>query len=162
MNHAFDNAVRQVIAREGGSKLTNDPNDRGGLTKYGISKRAYPDLDIQNLTEAQATSIYKRDYWDVLNLDDVRDPLVAAALFDTAVNMGTATAAKLAQSLAGVSVDGKIGPISITGINRSEPMIFLPMFVIARIERYSDICTQDPSQKKYLHGWIRRALELLG
>lgn len=162
MNHAFDNAVRQVIAREGGSKLTNDPNDRGGLTKYGISKRAYPDLDIQNLTETQAIGIYKRDYWDALKLDDVRDPLIAAAIFDTAVNMGATTAARLAQSLAGAPVDGKIGPVSIAGINRSEPMIFLPMFVIARIERYSDICSRDPSQKKFLHGWIRRALELLG
>ena len=162
MSHAFDSAVRQVIAREGGDKLTNDPADRGGLTKYGISRHSYPDLDIQGLTELQAVGIYKRDFWDVLKLDDVNDSHIAAAIFDTAVNMGIGTAARLAQSLAGVPVDGHIGPITIAGINRSEPMIFLPLFVIARIERYSDICTRHPGQKKYLHGWIKRALDMLG
>lgn len=161
MSHAFESAVRQVLAREGGDRLTNDPNDRGGLTKYGISKRSYPDIDIQNLTEAQAIAIYKRDFWDALRLGDVLDSQVAAAIFDTAVNMGATTAAKLAQRLAGVPADGKIGPVSIAGINRSEPMIYLPLFVLSRIERYSDICAKDSSQKKYLHGWVRRALELL-
>lgn len=161
MSHAFNAAVRQVLAREGGDKLTNDPSDRGGLTRYGISKRAYPDLDIQALTESQAIAIYKRDYWDSLKLDDVRAPDVAAAIFDTGVNMGVQWAARLAQSTAGVAVDGKIGPVSIGAINRTDPQIFLILFVLARVERYSAICDKDPGQKKFLHGWIRRALELI-
>lgn len=162
MSHSFENAIRIIFAREGGATVTNDSSDRGGLTKYGISQRSYPDIDIENLTEPQAKAIYKRDYWDRLKLDDVIHVDIAAAIFDTAVNMGPGTAAKLAQSLAGVPADGKIGPISLAAINRSEPMIFLPLFVLARIERRADICTKDPSQKKFLLGWINRDLELLG
>lgn len=161
MSHAFESAVRVVIAREGGATITNDPVDRGGLTKYGISQRAYPDLDIANLTEDQAIAIYKRDYWDALRLSEISHTGVAAAIFDTAVNMGSGTAAKMAQGLAGVPVDGKIGPVSITAINRTDGTIFLPMFVLARIERRSEICTRDPKQKRFLHGWIKRDLELL-
>lgn len=162
MSRAFDHAVRQVLAREGGSKLTNDVDDRGGLTKYGISKRAFPEIDIQSLTEDQAIAIYKRHYWDVLGLDGVNAPDVAGAIFDTGVNMGVGAAAKLAQMVAGVPDDGKIGPISLAAINRSDPGRFLSLYVLARIERCCDICTRDQGQKKYLLGWIKRALDLLG
>lgn len=42
--------IDRVIAREGGSKITRDLHDPGGVTKYGISQRAYPDEDIENMT----------------------------------------------------------------------------------------------------------------
>ena len=57
----FDDAIGIVLKHEGG--YVNDKNDPGGETRYGISKRAYPDLDIKNLTISQATEIYKKDYW---------------------------------------------------------------------------------------------------
>lgn len=161
MTHAFASIVRQVIAREGGATVTNDPDDRGGLTKYGISHRSYPGLDIRNLSEAQAIEIYRRDYWQPLRLDEIQHTGIAAAIFDTGVNMGTGTAARLAQSLAGVPVDGIIGPVSVRAINGAEPSLYLAMFVLSRIERHSQICTRDPSQRKYLHGWVKRCLDLL-
>ncbi len=57
----FDTAVTKTLIHEGGSRVTDDPDDRGGLTRYGISQRSYPDLDIRNLTEDQAKEVYKRD-----------------------------------------------------------------------------------------------------
>ena len=57
----FDRAFRFLIGEEGG--YVNDPADPGGETKFGISKRAYPQLDIKSLTLDQAKAIYRRDYW---------------------------------------------------------------------------------------------------
>ena len=61
MSSSFDLAIPIVLENEGG--YVNDPADPGGETKYGISKRSYPALDIKNLTVEQATAIYLRDFW---------------------------------------------------------------------------------------------------
>ena len=92
---SFDIAFEELILVEGG--YNDDPLDRGGKTKYGVSQRAYPDLDIPNLTLADAKAIYKRDYWDALELDQVRTGFIAHEMFDTAVNMGVSVAAECAQ-----------------------------------------------------------------
>ena len=57
----FEEAFQILMDHEGG--YANAKYDRGGETKYGISKRQYPDLDIENLTLEQARSIYFKDYW---------------------------------------------------------------------------------------------------
>jgi hypothetical protein len=48
----FDEAVKMVLKHEGG--YVNHPSDPGGETNFGISKRAYPEVDIANLTEEEA------------------------------------------------------------------------------------------------------------
>lgn len=85
MSPYFDAAFQLVVGAEGG--YVCDPNDPGGETKWGISKRSYPDLDIPSLTEADAQAIYLRDYWSPLDLDS--KPWGTALLkFDAAVNQG--------------------------------------------------------------------------
>ena len=64
----FKAAFQLVIANEG--EYVNDPQDPGGETKFGISKRSYPQLDIKNLTIDQAQNIYKTDFWDKINGSD--------------------------------------------------------------------------------------------
>jgi lysozyme family protein len=85
----FALAVEFVLSREGG--YVNDPQDPGGETKCGISKRSYPTLDIANMTKQQAIAIYKRDFWDRCHCDAYDYPL-ALAVFDTAVNCGVGKA----------------------------------------------------------------------
>jgi lysozyme family protein len=87
---SFEKAMEFLLKWEGG--YVNDPRDPGGETKYGISKRSHPNVDIANLTVEQATAIYKRDYWDALNLDAL-PPCFGIAVFDAAVNCGKAKAA---------------------------------------------------------------------
>lgn len=82
-------AVTIVVGEEGG--YVNDPRDPGGETKYGISKRAYPNVDIAALTLDEAQAIYRRDYWDKLNCDGMSWEL-ALISFDCAVNQGIGTA----------------------------------------------------------------------
>mgnify|MGYP003149201708 FL=1 len=55
--------IKSVLHREGGAKITRDPDDPGGLTKFGISKRSNPDVDIENLSEDDAVLIYLEKYW---------------------------------------------------------------------------------------------------
>ena len=87
----FQRALAFVLNAEGGEKITDDPRDRGGLTRWGISQTAYPKLDIRSLTRAQAEQIYRTDYW-LLGCCDGLPPPLALMHFDCAVNMGIATA----------------------------------------------------------------------
>ena len=88
---AFKFALNNTLTLEGG---LNKDDKVGGLTKYGISQKAYPKLDIAKLTPADAKAIYKRDYWDKIGGDEIaaRDPKLAALMFDTAVQHGVSGA----------------------------------------------------------------------
>ncbi len=72
MKENWEKAISFVLKWEGG--YSNDPYDSGGETKYGISKRSYPNLDIKNLTLEQAKEIYKRNYWDKIDGDNLPYP----------------------------------------------------------------------------------------
>ena len=75
---------------------TNDPRDPGGETKWGISKKAHPALDIKNLTLDEAFTIYKKEYYDaysIVKLDDLEVAL-AVAIFDSGVNCGIGKASR--------------------------------------------------------------------
>ncbi len=85
----FGRCIAFVFESEGG--LSEDPNDKGGLTKYGISQRSYPKLDIRNLTRQQAELIYKVDYWHASAADSQPWPLCLIVL-DTAVLHGVGRA----------------------------------------------------------------------
>lgn len=88
---AFKFALSNTLSLEGG---LNKDDKVGGLTKYGISQKAYPKLDIAKLTPADAKAIYKRDYWDKIGGDEIaaKDPKLAALMFDTAVQHGVSGA----------------------------------------------------------------------
>lgn len=91
-----DAVINQIISfiikyNEGG--YVNDPNDPGGETKYGISKRSYPNLDIKNLTIDQAVAIYRKDY--LAKLPVILNPLMLYQVLDMAINAGSGTALKL-------------------------------------------------------------------
>jgi len=86
---AFDRAVDLVLQLEGG--YVNDPRDPGGETKYGISKRSYPDVDIAALTREDAIAIYHRDFWMPV-ASVVADPQMRMLVFDSAVNHGLSRA----------------------------------------------------------------------
>lgn len=156
---SFEQAIVKTLAHEGGAKFTDDPNDGGGATKYGISKRAYPHLDIRNLSEFQAREIYKRDYWDRVRGDDITSQLIAENVFDTCVNMGVRTGSRLAQIALGiVPADGIIGSESLARINSTDEKAFLAAYTIAKVARYTHICNRDRTQQRFLLGWINRAL----
>ncbi|MBF0568956.1 MAG: hypothetical protein HQK95_08850 [Nitrospirae bacterium] len=85
----FEKSIKFVLKAEGG--YVNDPNDPGGETNYGISKKVYKTVDIKNLTVEQAKAIYYKDYWEHMHCDDLAWP-ICLAHFDTAVNCGYSAA----------------------------------------------------------------------
>lgn len=108
---AFDEAFDRLFAAEGG--YVNDPNDPGGETRYGISKRSYPGVDIKNLTIDGAKAIYRADYWAEL---DIFPDVLRFQLFDFAVNSGVETAIRHLQKALHVADDGHWGPVSIAAL----------------------------------------------
>lgn len=149
---AFDDAVRFVLGIEGGE--SDDPRDLGGLTKYGISQRAYPHVDIRALTADDAKDIYYRDYWLPVHGDDLPRG-VALALFDMAVNSGVDGAVKTAQRSLGLPVDGVIGPNTLAALS-SMSREQLALMLADRIVRIS----RGPGWQTYARGWSKRILLL--
>lgn len=98
-DQVFQHIVSHTLQFEGG--YVNDPADPGGETKYGISKRAYPKLDIAALTATDAMRIYYRDYYKSPHIDRIVTyadaPLLAGKVFDLGVNTGHRNAVKLLQ-----------------------------------------------------------------
>lgn len=111
----FDQVFDKLISHEGG--YVNDPRDPGGETKYGISKRSYPALDIRALTLADAKAIYRRDYWERAQCDKM-PPDLAFDVFDAAVNSGIGQAIRWLQRALGVADDGYVGPLTIGALSR--------------------------------------------
>ncbi|HFU77482.1 MAG TPA: hypothetical protein ENK68_03160 [Epsilonproteobacteria bacterium] len=153
----FNKAIEKTLINEGG--YVNDPQDRGGETNFGISKRSYPNVDIKNLTVAGAKEIYKRDYWDRIRGDEIQSQRVAFSLFDTAVNMGVRTASKLIQQCVGTHPDGKIGNITLAAVNKEDEEKLLLRFTLAKVARYTYLAKTRATNRRYLLGWISRALE---
>lgn len=155
----FNVAIGKLLAAEGDSTVTNTANDKGGTTKYGISKLSYPNVDIANLTQQQAEDIYFHEYWLPMGCNLIDVPAVAEAIFGAAVNMGVKTTSRLAQLAAGYKEpDGFLGPETAKDINSMHPETFLPAFALVRIARYAHICNKDPSQAKFMLGWVNRVL----
>lgn len=101
MSPFFQPALNIVLAFEGG--LVNDPADPGGITKFGISQRAYPTLDIANLTLEDASVIYQRDYWEPLGLDG--KPWGTALMkFNCGVNQGVNFAKTLSDNPTDIAI----------------------------------------------------------
>jgi len=154
----FTKAFQLIIANEGG--YVNDPNDPGGETKFGISKRSYPKEDIKNLTIERAQEIYLHDFWNPILGDQINDQNIANSIFDFAVNAGTHVSEELAQIVVKTPVDGTIGKQTILAINSIDPEKFLASFKVEKITRYIKICKKRPESKKYFFGWVCRALNL--
>ena len=145
----FDQAFAKLIDHEGG--YVNDPRDPGGETKYGISKRAYPTVDIASLTLEQAKAIYKRDYWDRAQCDAL-PPGVAFQLFDTAVNSGIGQAIRFLQRAVGVADDGVMGAMTMSAVRRLDAESLAARFNGQRLEFMTKLSTWDT----FGRGWARR------
>lgn len=153
----FEKALVKVLAEEGGSKYTETKGDAGGATKYGISQKAFPNLNIRELTLDKAAEIYRSEYWEAIKGDLIASQKVAECIFDCAVNTGVKKASILIQESVYAKVDGVIGSRTITLINASNESAILFNFTQRRINYYNQIVAKNPSQAKFINGWTARA-----
>ncbi len=163
MAKLFHEYIARIIAREGGDRITKDPDDPGGTTKFGISQRAHRDVDIENLEYKQAVEIYHDHYYKPSKANKL--PLdIQEQYLDMVVNIGYARAAKVlqratnAKSKADLAVDGKIGPKTIAAVKSSklEP----GRLAAYRVLYYAKLCQRKPVMYKYYYGWYRRTIEV--
>ena len=154
----FEEIIEKVLKHEGG--YVNDPDDAGGETNYGISKKAFPDIDIKNLTRKEAKEIYKNEYWDKSKVEKVPKRL-RHIYFDMCVNFGTSGAISVLQRSANsrgskLSIDGKLGPLTLGSIKNIET----ERVRAYRILRFAKIVSNTAANEKYWFGWYNRATEV--
>lgn len=126
----FEDALERTLSHEGG--YVNDPRDPGGETNWGISKRAYPNVDIRNLTRESAATLYRRDYWLHAHCDEMPFAL-AYQVFDFAVNSGVGTAIRKLQSVLGLADDGAYGPLTRQSVREADVQTTIEDLLDARL-----------------------------
>jgi lysozyme family protein len=154
----FKDAIKIILKHEGG--YVNDPVDPGGETNMGISKKAYPNLDIKNLTEEDVSEIYYKDYWLKAKCPSIPHYL-RLIYFDMVVNMGKSRAVKILQTAitakgVDTDIDGGIGPQTIKNAEKSK--LEAGRLRSYRVKYYADLVNRKPSLEKYWYGWYRRAI----
>ena len=150
----FEIIIDRVLDHEGG--YTSGGNDPGGETKWGISKRSYPHLNIKTLTREQAIEIYRKDFWERMHLDCLPDG-VAFQLLDFALNSGIETAVRYFQRVVGVADDGYWGPLSNEAAHN---MGESDMILLLNAERL-DLMTRLKNWPTHGKGWARRIAQNL-
>lgn len=150
----FDRAFELLVGHEGG--YVNHADDPGGETKYGISKRQYPHLDIAGLTLSDAKEIYRRDYWDRARLEEM-PYRCRFDIFDAAVNHGIGTSIRFAQRAVEVADDGHVGPVTLKAIQQMHPTRFISLFNAHRLHFFTKLSTWD----SFGRGWARRVADNL-
>mgnify|MGYP001587757255 FL=1 len=154
--------VDDVIQREGGAAVTNDPTDRGGRTQYGISEKSHPDAWADGrVTEEEARAIYEKKYVIYPGFDKVQDDRLRAHLVDFGVNSGPQVAVSKLQEILGVVVDGVLGVRTLEALNARRADDLNNRLVASRVRMIGRIVSKVPSQLKWLNGWLDRSLSFM-
>lgn len=149
----FDVAFDLILRAEGG--YSNDSSDPGGETKYGISQRSYPDLNIREMTEWQAKDIFRHDYWNRCRCDELPGAL-AISVSDCAFNQGVDAAIRLLQDTVKVLNDGKFGDKTLAAVKAMNADECCALYLASRAVRYS----HTTNFEKYGKGWFKRLFKL--
>jgi lysozyme family protein len=164
----FNAAVDFTLRQEG--VLSNNPNDRGGLTKYGITadtfaayKKKHPELTgwpirVNDITTDQAIEIYHSEFWRADLPRELQLPY-----FDFAVNSGPGRAATLLQTAMGADADGVIGPVTLAKLAALQGPALRKLrnnFVTARLIFLADDVQHRAQDVTFIEGWVRRVTKL--
>ncbi|WP_420145986.1 glycoside hydrolase family 108 protein [Sphingobium sp.] len=168
--------IEEVIAREGG--YTHHPADRGGPTNMGITEavaraNGYAGI-MKEMPRSFAETIYRRLYWERPGYAFVAEMSwpVAAELFDTAVNMGPATANGFLQRALNalnrnqkdypdLTVDRLIGAHTLAALRAFRMLrgsagdkVLIRTLNALQGERYVALAEQRPANEAFLYGWL--------
>ncbi len=163
----MDPIIKDIIRREGG--FVDDPDDRGGATKYGITQETLSEHlgrpasrdDVFNLSEMTAALIYEERYIKAPHFDRIENEPLRGLVVDCGVNHGPSRAAKWLQQAVKVTADGAVGPNTLTALNRADAGEVYLYVLAKRIRFYGSIISNDHSQAKFAAGWLNRAAEFL-
>lgn len=157
----FTTFITRIIGHEGG--YTDDPQDSGNWTggaigagqlkgtKFGIAANTYGNLDIKNLTQAQAIAIYERDFWKKPKLDQL-PPAIGFQVLDAGINHGGKRAVQFLQRALGVGDDGVIGPKTIAAAKAASAKAVIDSILAQREALYR----QHAKFARFGKGWLNR------
>ena len=152
-----------LLAREGG-EYSDDPVDRGGPTKWGVTMPALAEFwgrsvtaaQVAALTREEAAEVYEHQYLNRSGFLHLLDERVRVLALDWAVNSGIGTATKALQRLVGVEADGVCGPVTLAAANARDGRALVKQLGLARQHFYVSIVRRDPEQIRFLDGWLNR------
>lgn len=157
--------LEQAYTRATKKGFVNDPDDNGGATMIGITIGTYrtycrfkgwktPSVnDLKNMPYKVWRDIVYTMYWNKWKADIIQDQSIANMVVDWLWHSG-ATTIKKVQTLLKVTADGIVGPKTITALNNDNDI--KNKVYTARKNYFEDIVRRNPSQKKWLKGWINR------
>jgi len=168
----FKEAFDLMMIHEGG--WVNDPIDRGLETFRGISRKFWPNWsgwDIIDLAKTQSNfpanlksnidlndlviEFYKENFWDRWQADKINNQSIASIIVDWLLNSGI-WGIKIPQRILGLVEDGIVGPKTLNAVNSSNQKGLFQDVKNAREQFYWNIVKNNPSQSKFIKGWLNR------
>jgi lysozyme family protein len=170
----YDSAFDYLIGNEG-STFSNDPNDSGGPTKFGVTLREYAHFtqksitvsDMENLTREEAKEFFLWAFWKPISGDEIKSPVIATCLFDSAVLYGQSTAVIMAQKVikdlcqVPLKLDGIVGDMTLGLLNSLKPASFISQYHGYISQRIDSVIANFPNDQVFKKGWMNRADRLL-
>lgn len=172
----FQYAMKTILRHEGG--LSNDKNDPGGVTNYGISLRYLKSShidpngdgkedanDIIHLTLTEADSIYYRQWYEKFHYDKILNEDILTDLLDFSINAGQCQTSKIVKRAIndvtkdGVKVDCNLDQKTVEIINLIEPVVLHAAINKEEEDFYRDLVKRHPPLRCFLKGWLKRAAE---
>lgn len=169
--------IDRVIAREGGDRFTDDPADRGGATKFGITQAALADFqrrpmhreEVRGLTLERAREFYA---WllEGSRVGEIPSPLLREVVFDAVVNHGRGPGIRLLQRALGVRDDGVIGSVTLAAVPHLDARRLAARVLTERLRLYGRLISGNltdadrdgiPDNAEFAAGWINRAASLM-
>lgn len=130
----YRESILDILLTEGG--YANDPDDLGGETYRGISRKFWPNwkgwviidarkedpnfpriLENSQLLMDAVIEFYDINFWDKIGGDKISNQSIADLLVDSAVNEGIVPAVKRAQGIVGLPQTGKVTDELIQKLN---------------------------------------------
>lgn len=174
MDNTFDQAVNQVVSEEG--DVSDDKNDPGGYTKYGISLKLLQDVglhilhddiisinDVNAISVDDAKKIYYQYFWIHYNIFLIKSPEIEEKVFDLSVNMGGQEAIRLLQEAINrqlqtpIAADGIIGALTLHALNQISLITLMQDYRQNAADYYRYLAANNPRLEEFLPGWLSRA-----
>jgi len=144
-----------------------DPLDHGGATMKGITFRTYqaycklkgkpePTLDdLKNISDTEWTDVLKVMFWDKWKADEIKNQSVANTLVDWYWGSGK-WGIVIPQRILGVHDDGLVGQHTLSALSEVNQRGFFNAIYFERSKFLHNIVKRDPSQERFIKGWIGR------
>lgn len=175
----FEGYMQPILLKEGLGTLTDNPDDKGGVTIWGITearaRAAGFTGPMAGMTQTAALAIYRLYYWQQPGFDRIAGVFadLACYMLDVGINCGPhVPSAFLQRALNALSQNGKLyAPLTVDGqcgamtraaltaylrarMNQNGETVLLQLVKSLMAVHYLEIAEADPSQQANEFGWL--------